>query len=67
MKKLDNVPPNAFKECFIALFKLYDNLKADFEQIIGEQAKNLLFFNAFSAENCNMAVAILCPSQLEPP
>ncbi len=48
--------PNAFKACFEILFKLYDNLKADYILMIGEKEKNLLFFNAFSADHQNVFV-----------
>ncbi len=37
-------------------FKLYDNLKANYELTIGEKKKTPLSFNAFSAEHCNMFV-----------
>ncbi len=48
--------PIAFKDCFEVLFKLYDDLKADYELTIEEKEKTLLFFPAFSAEHCNMFV-----------
>ncbi len=46
----------AFKACFEVLFKLYDNLKADFELTIGEREHNLIFFNTFSSEHRNKFV-----------
>ncbi len=36
-KKPDNMTPNSFKACFKVPFKLYDNLKADFELTIGKK------------------------------
>ncbi len=48
--------PKAFKAHFEVLFKLYDDLKADFELTIGEKERYLIFFNAFSAEHQNMFV-----------
>ncbi len=43
--------PKAFKACFKALFKLYDDFMADYESIIGEKEKTLLFINAFPADH----------------
>ncbi len=37
----------AFKARFEVLFKLYDDLKADFELTIGKKEHNLIFFDAF--------------------
>ncbi len=56
LKKLDDMTPKAFKACFEVLFKLYDNLKADYELTIGEKERHLIFFNAFSSEHQNMFV-----------
>ncbi len=46
----------AFKACFEVLFKLYDDLKADYELTIGEKEHHLIFFKAFSADHRNMFV-----------
>ncbi len=43
--------PKAFKACFEVLFKLYDNLKADYELTIDKKERNLIFFNAFSRDH----------------
>ncbi len=48
--------PNAFKAHFEVLFKIYDNLKADYELTIGLQKKTFLFFDTFSAEQCNLFI-----------
>ncbi len=48
--------PKAFKARFEVLFKLYDDLKADYELTIGKKECNLIFFNAFSADHCNKCV-----------
>ncbi len=56
LKKPDNMTLNAFKACFKAFFKLFDDLKAYYELTIGEKEKNLLFFNTFSAEHWNNSV-----------
>ncbi len=37
LKKLDDMTPKAFKACFEVLFKLYDDLKADYELTIDEK------------------------------
>ncbi len=37
--------PKAFKARFKVLFKLYDDIKADYELTIGEKEHNLIFFN----------------------
>ncbi len=50
LKKLDNMKPKAFKACFEVLFKLYDNLKADYKLTIGEKEHHLIFFKSFSSE-----------------
>ncbi len=54
MKKHNNMTPKAFKACFEACFKLYKNLKAEKELMIGKKEWNLIFFN--SAEHHNMFV-----------
>ncbi len=41
--------PKAFKACFKAFFKLYEDLKADYELTIGEKERNLIFFDTFTA------------------
>ncbi len=56
LKKPDNMTLKAFKECFQVLFKLYDNLKADYELTMSKKECHLIFFNAFSAEHQNMFV-----------
>ncbi len=48
--------PKAFKACFAVLFKLYDDLKADYELTIGKRERQLIFFNAFSADHHNKFV-----------
>ncbi len=48
--------PKAFKACFKVLFKLYDDLKADYELTIGKKERNLIFFNTFSADHHNKFV-----------
>ncbi len=48
--------PKAFKDFFVFLFKLYNDLKVDFELTIGEQVKTHFFFNIFSNDPCNMFV-----------
>ncbi len=48
--------PKAFKACFMVLFKLYANLKADYELTIGEKERHLIFFDAFSADHQNKFV-----------
>ncbi len=47
LKKPDNMTPKAFKKRFEVLFKLYDDLKADFELTIGKKEHHLIFFNVF--------------------
>ncbi len=37
----------AFKAFFEVLFKLYDDLKADYELTIGEKERHLIFFTPF--------------------
>ncbi len=56
LKKPDNMTPKAFKACFKFLFKLYDNLKADYELTIGEKECHLILFNTFSADHGNKFV-----------
>ena len=56
LRKPDDMTPKAFKARFEVLFKLYDDLKADFELTIGEKERNLIFFNAFSNEHRNKFV-----------
>ena len=46
----------AFKARFKVLFKLYNDLKADYELTIGKKERILIFFNAISAEHCNKFV-----------
>ncbi len=38
------------------LFKLYKDLKADYELTIGENEKAIIFFNNISVEYCNVFV-----------
>ncbi len=56
LKKPDDMTPKAFKARFEVLFKLYDDLKADYELTIGKRERNLIFFNAFSNEHRNRFV-----------
>ncbi len=46
----------AFKACFKVLFKMYQDLKADYELTIGKKEHHLIFFNAFSADHHNQFV-----------
>ncbi len=48
--------PKAFKACFVILFKLYEDLKADYEFTIGTKECHLIFFNALSADHHNKFV-----------
>ncbi len=48
--------PKAFKARFKVLFKLYDDLKDDYELTIGKRERHLIFFNAFSADHRNKFV-----------
>ncbi len=47
LKKLDNMTPKAFKACFKVLFKLYDDLKADYELTIGKRNATSFFKRFF--------------------
>ncbi len=62
--------PKDFKACFKVLFKLYDNLKADYKLTIGEKEHHLIFLMPFQVniETClssNKMITIRC-SQLLP-
>ncbi len=56
LKKPGDMTLKAFKAHFEVLFKLYDDLEADYELTIGETESHLIFFNAFSADHHNKFV-----------
>ncbi len=53
LRKPDNMTLKAFKTCFKVLFKLYDDLKTEYELMIGEKEHHLIFLNSFSADHQN--------------
>ncbi len=46
LKKPNDMTPKAFKARFDVLMKLYKDLETEFELIIGERERKLIFFNA---------------------
>ncbi len=53
LKKPKDITPKAFKACFNVLMKLYKDPEADFEVMIGNRERKLIFFNPFSAKHQN--------------
>ncbi len=53
-KKPESMPPDSFKACFKALINLYDDFKVSYGTTIGDKKKQLLLFNSFSTECCNI-------------